>query len=149
MYAVTYVPVGNALHLQCRRQRAAWHDAKYAFIAIGAPDRAPTADDPLGPSDVKVIEGMNTAACPSACAAYPTKAGAEEAKATIKGDGRRRRPGLVGLANPANVDEVEGIADHGISLTLLPFVGNLPFPFHFIARDKTGKALVIEFLRAS
>ncbi|HNP55886.1 MAG TPA: linear amide C-N hydrolase [Gordonia sp. (in: high G+C Gram-positive bacteria)] len=147
VYAVTYVPVGTPFTSNAAGSEPLKYDAKYAFIAIGAPDRAPTADDPLGPSDVKVIEGMNTAGVSFSLLAYPTKAGAEEAKATTKAMVDAVDLGSWALANFANVDEVkQGIADHGISLTLLPFVGNLPFPFHFIARDKTGKALVIEFL---
>ena len=127
VYAVTYVPVGTP-HLNAAGSRPPKYDAKYAFIAIGAPDRAPTADDPLGPSDVKVIEGMNTAGVSFSLLAYRRRPAPRRPRPPQR---RWSTPSTwargPSRTSPTSMRVKQGIADHGISLTLLPFVGNLPF----------------------
>lgn len=147
VYAVTYVPAGTSFVSHAADSDPVQYDAKYPFIAVGAPVRKPTAEKPLGPGDVKVIEGLNLEGLAYSMLAYPTSAGVEQAKATTKQLIDAVDLGSWVLGSFATVEETkQGIAEHGLSLTRLEVVGNLPFPFHMLVRDKSGKSIVVEWL---
>ena len=61
-YFVTYVPAGTPFHSDAEGSEPLHFEAKQPFIAITAPIRFPTKENPLGPSDMKSSEGMNLAA---------------------------------------------------------------------------------------
>ncbi|MFV0433261.1 MAG: linear amide C-N hydrolase [Leucobacter sp.] len=146
VYAVIYVPEGTPFETRAGDNSPVTYEAKYPFIAVGAPDRVPTKEAPLTPTDVKVVEGMNSAGVTCSLLSYPTVAGVSEGTATTKKLIDATDVGSWVLANFASVDEVkEALQDESIFLTRIAFVGDLAFPFHFSIRDKSGKALVIEW----
>ncbi len=146
VYAVLYVPAGTPFETKAGDNDPVKYESKYPFIAVGAPDRMPTATDPLTPADVKVIEGMNSEGVTCSLLSYPTVAGAEEAAKNTKKMIDATDVGSWVLSNFASVDEVKAaLQDESIFLTKITLVGDLAFPFHFNIRDKSGKALVIEF----
>ncbi len=147
VYAVIYIPVGTPFVSHAEGSTPAKYEAKYPFIAVGAPVRKPTAAEPLGPGDVKVVEGMNLEGLAYSMLAYPTAAGVEQARKTTSELIDAVDLGSWVLASFTTVEEVKaGIKEHGLSLSRLAVVGNLPFPFHMLIRDKSGKSVVVEWL---
>lgn len=147
VYAVTYVPAGTTFTSHAKDSAPAQYEAKHPFIAVGAPVRKPTADKPLTQDDVKVIEGLNLAGLAFSMLAFPTTAGVEHARKTTRALIDAVDIGSWALASFADTAELkQGIEDNDFALTRLEAVGNLPFPFHMLIRDKAGKSVVIEWL---
>lgn len=145
-YAITYIPKGTKFESEGDGSAPVSYEAKHPFIAIAAPDRMPTAEKPLGPSDLKVVEGMNLAGVTCSLLAYPTAAGAAKASEVTKSLIQAIDIGTWVLGGFADVDELkQGLEEQDIFLTRLAMVGNLPFPFHIAVHDKSGKAIVIEW----
>lgn len=145
-YAVTYIPEGMQFTSEVEGHDPVEYEVKHPFIAIAAPSRMPTADDPLGASDLKVVEGMNLAGVTCSLLAYPTAGGVEEASEISKSLIQATDIGTWVLAGFGDVGEVKkGLDEQSILLTRLSMVGDLPFPFHIAVHDKAGKAIVIEW----
>lgn len=146
-YAVTYIPKGSKFESKVEGHDAVVYEAKHPFIAVAAPSRMPTAEQPLGPDDLKVVEGMNLAGVTCSLLAYPTAAGAVEAQKVTKSLIQATDIGTWILGGFGDIDELKkGLEEQDIFLTRLSMVGNLPFPFHIVAHDKSGKSIVIEWL---
>ena len=47
------------------------YTSKHGFLAVTAPARMPTKEEPLTQNDLKVIEGMNTEGLTFSLLAYP------------------------------------------------------------------------------
>jgi choloylglycine hydrolase len=146
-YAVTYVPAGTPFSSQVEGHEPFEYKAKHPFLAVAAPVRMPSKEQPLGPQDLKVVEGMNVEGVTCSLLAYPTSGGAEEARKVTQSLLQAVDIGTWVLGTFANVEELkEGLDEQGIFLTRLAMVGNLPFPFHVVVHDKGGKSVVIEWL---
>lgn len=146
VYAIVYVPVGTPFESKAEGHDPVKYEAKYPFIAVGAPDRMPTQAEPLTPSDVKVVEGMNLEGVTCSMLSYPTVGGPAEAAAKTKEFIDATDVGSWVLANFASVAEVKtALETETIFLTKIAMVGDAPLPFHFNIRDKSGKAVVLEF----
>lgn len=149
-YVITFIPVGQEFSSQVPGHDTASYTAKHPFIAVTAPARMPTKSAPLGPNDLKVIEGLNLAGVTCSLLAYPTAGGVAEAAATTNALLEATDIGAWILASFGSVAEVkEGLKEQPINLTRLAMVGNLPFPFHIVVHDNSGASVVIEWQHGS
>ncbi len=145
-YAIAYVPAGTKFETKPEGSKPLDFESKHPFIAIGSPIRKPTADDPFTPSDLKICEGINLAGLTCSMLAYPTAGGVEEAKKTTRSLIDASDLGTWMLSNFGTIDEVKkGLDEQDVFLTRIALVGNLPYPFHIVVHDNSGKAIVIEW----
>ena len=57
-YVIVYVPKGQEFSSEVEGHDPVSFTAEHPFVAVAAPDHMPTDDNPLGPNDLKVIEGL-------------------------------------------------------------------------------------------
>lgn len=147
VYAVAYVPVGTALESVATGHDPLKYDVKIPFIAVGAPDRQPTKEQPLTINDVKIIEGLNLDGLTFSLLAYPTQGGVEQAKKITKAILDAVDVGSWSLSQCSTVEDVKaGLKADGVNLTRLAMAGDAPLPFHMLIRDKSGKSIVLEWI---
>lgn len=145
-YFVTYVPKGTPFRSQPDGSAELDFEAKHPFIAVTAPVRFPTKENPLGPSDMKSSEGMNLAGLTFSLLAYPTTAPDESTGEKTRAVLDATDVGTWLLSQFATVAEVKAaLAEQPVHLTRLALVGNTVFPFHLVVHDKSGASIVIEW----
>jgi choloylglycine hydrolase len=145
-YVIAYVPAGQEFTSVVEGHDPLTFTVKHPFIAVTAPARVPTKDNPLGPNDLKVIEGVNHAGLTCSLLAYPTAGGKESTGEMTSALLQATDIGSWLLASFGTIDEVRaGLQEQPIFLTRLAMVGDLPFPFHIVVHDKDGKSVVIEW----
>lgn len=145
-YVITYIPAGQTFSSEVEGHGPVSYTAKHPFIAVAAPARMPTEAEPLGPNDLKVVEGLNLAGLTCSLLAYPTAGGKETTGEVTKALLQATDIGTWILGSFGTVDEVKaGLEEQPIFLTRLAMVGDLPFPFHIVVHDKAGKGVVIEW----
>ncbi len=145
-YFVTYVPSGTSFHSGAEGSGELKFETSQPFIAVTSPIRMPTKENPLGPSDMKVSEGMNLAGLSFSLLAYPTSAPGRSAGEITKALLDATDLGAWILGRFATVEELkQGLAAQPVHLTRLALVGNVTFPFHIVAHDKSGASIVIEW----
>jgi choloylglycine hydrolase len=145
-YVVAYVPAGQPFSSAVEGRDPVEYTARHPFVAVAAPARMPAPEAPLGPGDLKVIEGLNLAGVTCSLLAYPTAGGPESTGEVTHALLQATDLGSWILSSFATVAEVKaGLAQQPVFLTRLAMVGDLPFPFHVVVHDKTGASIVIEW----
>lgn len=145
-YVITYVPVGQEFSSDVEGHGPVSYTAKHPFIAVAAPARMPTEAEPLGPNDLKVIEGLNLAGLTCSLLAYPTAGGKDTTSEVTNALLQATDIGTWLLGSFGTIAEVKtGLQEQPIFLTRLAMVGDLPFPFHIVVHDKAGQSVVIEW----
>lgn len=145
-YVVAYVPRGLSFSSAGDGGDPVTYETQHPFIAVTAPGRVPTEDAPLGPNDLKVVEGLNLAGVTCSLLAYPTAGGEESTGEVTHSLLQATDIGSWILARFGSVEEVKaGLAEQPILLTRIALIGDLPFPFHIVVHDKGGRSIVIEW----
>lgn len=144
-YEVAFFPRGVKCTSQTSGYPAVEFERTHDIIAITMPDRLPTPEAPLGPDDMKVIEGMNDAGLTFSLLSYPAAGGQQSldpAKPTLSASDLG---GWI-LGSFTTVAEVRAALEkQQVKLESLAVLGGVVSPFHYVAHDRTGDSLVIEF----
>lgn len=112
------------------------------------PSSPPAPGVPFGPSDLKVIEGLNEAGLTFSVQSYPQASGPQAPVDLGEAALSAADLGLWVLGQFASVAEVKAaLADQAILLEPVPILGGLEMPFHYVVHDSEGACLVIEFHR--
>lgn len=123
----------------------AW-TTRYAFLAVTMPAAVPAPDAAFGPTDLKVLEGMNTAGLTFSVQSYPQASGPERPADASEATLSAADLGAWVLAQFATVDEVrQALAHQHVILEPVPILGGLKMPFHYSVHDVHGDGIVIEF----
>jgi penicillin V acylase-like amidase (Ntn superfamily) len=145
-YQLVYVPPGAPFSSRVEGQPALDFTTRYAMVAVTMPARMPTADAPLGPDDLKALEGMNTAGLSFSLLAYPSVAGPQHQVDTTQAVLSAIDLGSWALGQFATVDEVrDALADQPVLLEPLDMIGGALPPVHFVLHDADGGSIVVEF----
>ncbi|GAA1947364.1 linear amide C-N hydrolase [Microbacterium aquimaris] len=145
-WVLAYVPAGMPFESQAPENDPVTFTGKHGFIAVTAPDRMPTKEQPLTPNDLKVIEGLNTEGVTFSLLAYPSAGGPGEAAAKTLAAIQAWDLGAWVLSQFSTVGEVkEALKTQEVYLTRIALVGDAVFPFHLVVHDKTGASIVIEW----
>lgn len=119
------------------------------IIAITMPGRLPKAEAPLGPDDLKVIEGMNDQGLTFSLLSYPSAGGAQSVGMTQAAVAASDLGGWI-LGSFATVADVRAALERQpVLLEPLAILGGAVSPFHYVAHDPSGAALVIEFTKGA
>lgn len=117
------------------------------MIAVTMPGRLPTPQAPLGPNDLKVIEGMNDSGLTFSLLSYPAAGGVQAADMTQAALNASDLGGWI-LGSFATVAEARaGLEQQPVLLEPLAMLGGVVSPFHYVAHDPSGASLVIEFTK--
>lgn len=144
-HQVAFFPRGARCRSQVAGHPAVAFDRSHDIIAITIPGRLPTPEAPLGPDDLKVIEGMNDAGLTFSLLSYPAAGGAQSVDMTTAALAASDLGGWI-LGCFSTVAEVrEGLAKQPVMLEPLALLGGAVSPFHYVAHDRSGASLVIEF----
>jgi choloylglycine hydrolase len=147
---IAYIPVGQSFSSDVEGHEPVSYATKHPFIAVTAPSRMPTEAEPLGPNDLKIIEGLNLAGLTCSLLAYPTAGGKDTTGEITSALLQATDLGSWILGGFATADEVKaGLKEQPIFLTRLAMVGDLPFPFHIVVHDKAGRSIVIEWQKGA
>lgn len=145
-YVIVYVPKGQEFSSDVEGHDAVDYKVKHPFLAVSAPDHMPTADDPLKPNDLKVVEGLNLEGVTVSLLAYPTTAGEERTHEATRRMLQATDLGGWILSTCGTVEEVRShLKRQPVFLTRIAVIGNTPFPFHLVVHDKSGDSIVIEW----
>lgn len=146
VYVIAFVPAGAAFESPVEGHETLRFSTSQPFLAVTAPARMPTEQQPLGPNDLKVVEGLNLAGVSCSLLAYPTAGGEDTTGGVTKALLQATDIGTWILGSFASVAEVRaGLEQQPIYLTRLAMVGDLPFPFHIVVNDRSGASIVIEW----
>ena len=146
-YQLVVFPKGARCASEVAGHPAVTFERRRDFVAITMPGRLPTADAPLGPDDLKVIEGMNDQGLSFSLLSYPSAGGAQSLDMTQAALAASDLGGWI-LGSFATVAEVRaGLERQPVLLEPLAMLGGAVSPFHYVAHDPSGAALVIEFTK--
>jgi len=147
-YQVAFVPRGVAFRSSVAGHPSLDFDGAHAFIAVTMPARLPTPDAPLGIADFKALEGLNDAGLTFSLLSYPAAGGTHAAVETTKAVLSASDLGVWLLCRFDSVPAVKAaLAAQPVMLEALELLGGVESPFHYVAHDASGAALVIEFHR--
>jgi choloylglycine hydrolase len=76
-YQVAWFPTGLAIDSQIADHPPLSFATRCGVLAVTMPARIPTKDDPIGPADLKVLEGLNDQGLTFSLLCYPLAAGLE------------------------------------------------------------------------
>ncbi|MFV0316159.1 MAG: linear amide C-N hydrolase [Microthrixaceae bacterium] len=145
-WVMAYVPPGMKFESQAPDHPTFTYTSKFGFVAVTAPARMPTKDEPLTQNDLKVIEGMNSEGVTFSLLAYPSVGDPGEAAANTIAAIQAWDLGSWVLSQCSTVAEVkEELAKETVYLTKIALVGNSVFPFHLVVHDQSGASIVIEW----
>jgi len=145
-YQLVYVPPGAPFSSQVEDRPALEFTTRFGMLAITMPARAPTADAPLGPGDLKALEGMNTEGLTYSLLAYPSVEGPQHQADRTQAVLSAIDLGSWALGQFATVDAVKAaLEDQPVLLEPLDMLGGAEPPIHFVLHDAGGDSLVIEF----
>jgi choloylglycine hydrolase len=145
-WVMAYVPPGVEFESQAPGSDPVTYTGKHGFIAVTAPARFPTKEQPLTQNDLKVIEGMNAEGVTFSLLAYPSAGNPGEAAQNTMAAIQAWDLGSWVLSQCKSVDEVkDGLEHQAIYLTRIELVGNAVFPFHLVVHDRSGASIVIEW----
>ena len=145
-YQVVFVPAGSPFSSQTEGHAPVEFTTTFATVAIVMPDRVPTADAPLGPGDLKPLEGMNEAGLTFSLLAYPSAGGGQQQAERTQAVLSAIDLGSWALGQFETVAEVKAaLAEQTVILEPLAMLGGEEPPVHFVLHDRTGASIVIEF----
>lgn len=145
-YQLVYLPAGITNTSQIDGHAPLTYTAKYPFISVAMPARVPTAAAPMELKDLKVLEGLNSQGLTFSLLSYPGASGTQRAVEMTKAVLSASDLGSWILGQFATVAEVKAaMAAQPILLEPLAILGGVVSPFHYVAHDPSGAALVIEF----
>jgi len=145
-YQLVFVPAGAEFSSQVADQPALDYTSQYAMLAVTMPARMPTPEAPLGPDDMKALEGMNTAGLSFSLHAYPSVEGPQHQVERTQAVLSAIDMGSWALGQFATVAEVKAaLAEQPVMLEPLEMLGDAEPPVHFVLHDVTGGSIVIEF----
>jgi len=145
-YQLVFVPAGAEFNSQVADQPALDYTSQYAMLTVTMPARKPTAEAPLGPDDLKALEGMNTAGLSFSLHAYPSVEGPQHQVDRTQAVLSAIDMGSWALGQFATVAEVKAaLAEQPVMLEPLEMLGDAEPPVHFVLHDVTGGSIVIEF----
>ncbi|MBJ3778467.1 linear amide C-N hydrolase [Acuticoccus mangrovi] len=145
-YQVAYFPAGFAFSSELKGHPALAYTARHAFVAVTMPGRMPTADAPLGPTDLKALEGLNDKGLTFSLLSYPAASGGHRSAEMTQAVLSASDLGSWALSLFATVAEVKaGLGAQPVMLEALALLGGVESPFHYVVHDPSGAALVIEF----
>ncbi|MFK8252107.1 linear amide C-N hydrolase [Ancylobacter terrae] len=147
-YQLAYFPAGFVTQSQVADHPALALTARHAVLAVTMPDRLPTAQAPVGITDLKILEGLNTEGLTFSLLSYPSAGGKQAAVDTTRAVLSASDLGAWALGQFTTVAEVkQALAAQPVQLQRLALLGGVVSPFHYVVHDATGAALVIEFDR--
>lgn len=145
-YQISVFPEGLGLGSQAKGYQPLSWPVKFPFLAITMPASVPEAGQTPGATDLKVVEGMNSAGLTFSMQSYSQAGGPD-----TEGDADRTALSAVDigawiLAQFSSVDEVkQALAALEVIVEAVPILGGLKMPFHYAVHDAAGQSLVIEF----
>lgn len=147
-YQLAHVPAGLTMSSVAAGHEPLVFETQHAYVAITMPDRAPTAEAPIGIADLKVLEGLNDKGLTFSLLSYPSAAGKQASVEVTKAVLSASDLGSWVLGSFDTVAALKtALAAQPIALQPLAILGGVVSPFHYVAHDATGAALVIEFHR--
>ncbi|MFT7721224.1 MAG: linear amide C-N hydrolase [Roseateles sp.] len=145
-YQVTYFPAGFAVTSEIAGHPPLAYRGRHPILAVTTPTHLPTAQAPIEVADLKVLEGMNDQGLTFSLLSYPAAAGRQAAVPATQQVLSASDLGTWILGQFGTVAEVKAaLATQPVALVPLPLLGGVESPFHYVAHDTAGKALVIEF----
>jgi len=145
-YQLVYFPAGLTFASQVKDAAPLNYATQYSIFAVTMPDRVPTAEAPLVPNDLKVLEGINQAGLSFSLLAYPWAGGAQQQRDTTQAILSVVDLGSWTLGQFQTVNEVKAaLAKQPVFVTPLAVLGGADAPFHYVLTDRTGATLVVEF----
>ncbi len=121
---------------------------QHTVLAVTMPAVMPQPGAALAPSDLKIIEGINTAGLSCSMQSYPQAGGSQAALAgSAPVISSSDLAGFI-LGQFESVASLRaGLQQVQIELSRIAILGNIQMPFHFVVHDTSGASLVIEFHR--
>ncbi|MBK1643876.1 linear amide C-N hydrolase [Thiocapsa imhoffii] len=145
-YLITWFPKGFAMSSQIANHPPVRITTQYGVFAVTMPARIPTQDNPIGPRDLKVLEGLNDQGLTFSLLSYPTAAGDEVPVPSETAVLSASDLGLWALGQFRSVAEVKAaLVTQPVMLEALAMLGGVVSPFHYLVNDASGASLVIEF----
>ena len=145
-YQVAWFPAGFAIDSRVADHPPLSFATRYGVLAITMPARIPTKDNPIGPTDLKVLEGLNDQGLTFSLLSYPLAAGPEAPVPNETAVLSASDLGLWALVQFGSVAEVKAaLATQPVMLEALALLGGVVSPFHYLVNDATGASFVIEF----
>ena len=116
------------------------------MLVITLPFRAPTPSAPLGPADQKVLEGMNDQGLTFSLLAYASAKGPRDTVAKTREVLSALDLGSWALGQFSTVAEIKAaLQQQPVILAPLARLGGGQPPVHFVAHDRSGASIVIEY----
>ncbi len=145
-YQIAWFPAGFEVASRVADHPALTFATRFGVLAIAIPARVPTREAPIGPADLKALEGLNTSGLTFSLLSYPSAAGPEAAVAAETAVLSASDLGLWALGQFETVAEVRAaLAQQPVRLEALAILGGVVSPFHYLVNDASGASLVIEF----
>ena len=146
-YQLSYFPAGETFRSVAGEQAPLDYQARHGVLAITMPERAPTAESPLGPNDFKILEGMNEQGLTFSLLAYPSSQGGRHAAKMTRAMLSASDLGSWVLSQLTTVAQVKAaLAKQTVSMVKLALLGGAESPFHYVLHDRSGACIVIEFV---
>lgn len=147
-YQVAFFPAGFAVTSQIAGHPPLTYALQHGFLSLTMPWRVPTAADPLGIADLKVLEGLNDQGLTFSLLSYPAAAGKPQAVEVTRAVLGASDLGSWILGTFSDVAQVKAaLADQPVQLQALSLLRGAVSPFHYVVNDAAGGSLVIEFNR--
>jgi len=145
-YRIAWFPTGYAMRSQIADHPSLSFTTRYAVLAVTMPARLPTKETPIGPADLKVLEGLNDQGLTFSLLSYPLAAGPEAPVPSETAVLSASDLGLWALGQFGSVADVKAaLATQPVKMEALAMLGGVVSPFHYLVNDATGASLVIEF----
>ena len=145
-YQLSYVPPGRRYSSSPDQHRPLDYTTRYGMLVLTLPFRVPTAAAPLVPADQKVLEGMNDRGLTFSLLAYASAKGPRDTVAKTRQVLSALDLGSWALGQFDSVAAVKAaLQRQPVVLAPLARLGGGQPPVHFIAHDRTGASIVIEF----
>lgn len=145
-YQLAYFPVGQSYSSTVEGHDELDFQGRYGVLAITMPERAPTAESPLGANDFKILEGMNEKGLTFSLLAYPSDQGGRHAAKMTRAALSVSDLGSWALSQFDSIAQVKkALAEQTVSMVKLAMLGGAESPFHYVLHDRSGACIVIEF----
>ncbi|MCJ8141351.1 linear amide C-N hydrolase [Ancylobacter sp. A5.8] len=145
-YQIVWFPAGFATTSQVEGDAPLSFTARHGVLAVTMPARVPSADTPIGITDLKILEGLNEAGLTFSLLSYPAAGGGQRAIDATRAVLGASDLGAWVLGQFDTVAEVKAaLAGQPVMVQPLAILGGVESPFHYVVHDRSGAALVIEF----